>query len=141
VAKKSKNDKEQKSEKSGINFSFFGNLLKPLRILLDIHLKLAIKELKKDGKRFLSGITSLLVGCFFIVSFYFLLNVLIIVLLNELLDIKEMKLFFCVLIDTGANLLLAIIFFTAGRLNLKKPLLEDTKKIIEETVNQMKNEN
>jgi hypothetical protein len=138
VARKSKKTAEQHADDSSSGMDFISKILNPIKILIEVHLKLALRELKKDSQRFFSGFLSFALGCFFIVTFYFLLNVLFIVLLNELLDIKFLKLFYCILIDTGLNLFIAIILFLAGKASFKKPFFSDTRKIFEDTMKEMK---
>ena len=132
MAKKNKKTSEQNTSETS-QTDFFSRLLKPFKILVEIHLKLALRELKKDTQRFFSGILSFILGCFFFIVFYLLINALAVILLHEILELM-----FCILIVAGFNLLLTLILIASGKSKFKKPFLGDTKKVIEDTLDEMK---
>ena len=110
-------------------------ILGPIKILLTLHLRLAGKELKKDIRRFISGIVAMIFGLLFLLSFFILLNFLIVLFLKEIINLST---FYSVLIITAFNLLLSIIFFAAGNASLKKPFFSETKKAFKQTFKDFK---
>jgi hypothetical protein len=137
VAKKDKNKKEY-SEKPNtpiFDFNFLGDLLKPIKMLFDLHVKLAVREFKKDSQRLLGGIVTLLSGCFFLFGFWILLNVLGIIALNEF---AGLNLFFAVLIVAGINLFVAVFLFILSRSKLKKSFFSESRKLFEDTFDELK---
>jgi len=131
-----KKDKEKKDKK---NFyydilKFLLGLLKPIKKLIEFHINFAVNEFKRDGKRIMEGLLSILFGCFFLFVFFLLLNVLSVMFFYEILNIR---LFYSVLIVLGINLLLAIIMFFLGKAKLKDELFSETKKIIKRTMDDL----
>ena len=124
-----------KDGKTSFDFDFFTKFLRPIKTLFDLQFRILKLEFKRESERFISGISSLVSGCFFLALFWILLNVLLIV---GLYDFVKFKLFFCVLITSGVNLFFAIILFLTGKSKLKKEFFEDTKKILEETIDDLK---
>ena len=138
MAKKNSKDNDSKTQNNHNDFSainFFSKIFSPIKILIKMHLKIASKELKNDSKRYISGILNLFIGFFFIIGFWILLNVSLILAINEF---SNFNLFFSVLIIAGANLLISITMFLSAILKFKKPFLQETKKIINETLRDLK---
>lgn len=129
------NDDHNNDPRYSSNFDLFSKLLKPIKTLFDLQLRILKLEFKRESERFIEGITALLSGCFFITLFWILVNVLVILAFNEFLGFK---LFFSVLIDTGFNLLLSVILFLRAKSKFKKEFFEDTKKIFEDTIDDLK---
>jgi len=128
------NEKNSK-EKSFFDFSFLYEFIKPIKLLIEMHLKLALLEIKSDTERLLVGLASLVTGCLFVVFFWMLINVLLIVGLYEFVSLK---LSFCILIDAGLNLFFGIIMFIRARIKLKQSFFSGTRKIIEDTIDELK---
>jgi len=67
-------NKEQENNESKNNFKdnitslldIINTTFAPLKALIKIHYKLAVKELKRDSRRFFSAIFSILTGLFFL---------------------------------------------------------------------------
>jgi hypothetical protein len=133
--KDSSRDSSKNAKSSRSDISMLARLLGPFKILLKMHLKMAAKEFKKDSGRLISGIVSLLIGVFLIIIFLILLNAVIIFALNEF---TNLKVFYCILIVTGANLLIAILMLTSAISSFKKPFLKETKKVLKETLEDLK---
>ncbi|MBP7554317.1 MAG: phage holin family protein [Spirochaetes bacterium] len=106
----------------------------PIKMLIKIHLKLAAREIKKDGERFIAGVLSIFIGIFIILTFLALLNVLTIVALNDFIGLRF---FYSVLIVAGANLLLAIFLFITGGMKMKASFMKETRKMIKDTLEEI----
>lgn len=136
MAKKNKKTREENSHEPFFNiFGFIGKLFMPLRRLIDLHVKMAISEFKRDSHRIFEGILSLFSGCFFLIGFWVLLNVLGILALYEF---AGLKLFYSVLIVAGANLFLSIFMFITARNKFKKQFFSETRKLFEKTIDDIK---
>jgi hypothetical protein len=137
VAKKDKSKKENKEENHSplFDFNFLGDLLKPIKLLFELHVKLALREFKRDSQRLLEGVVTLLSGCFFLFGFWILLNVLGIIALNEF---AGFNMFFSVLIVAGINLFFALLLFILSRSKLKKSFFSESRKLFEDTFDDLK---
>ncbi|HOV14072.1 MAG TPA: phage holin family protein [Spirochaetota bacterium] len=124
-----------KDEKSQFDFDFFTRLFKPVKTLFELQFRILKIEFKRESERFAEGISALVSGCFFLIMFWILLNVLTILAINEFIGLK---LFFSVLIVCGVNLFFAIILFLRAKSKMKKEFFEDTRKIFEETIDDLK---
>lgn len=106
----------------------------PIKMLIKIHLKLAAKEIKKDGERFIGGIISIFIGIFLLLVFLALLNILTIVALN---DFVGLRFFYSVLIVAGANLFFAFFLFVTASMKLKASFMKETRKMIKDTLEEI----
>ncbi|HQJ06385.1 MAG TPA: phage holin family protein [Spirochaetota bacterium] len=106
----------------------------PIKMLVKIHLKLAAREIKRDGERFVTGILSIFIGIFLLLTFLAFLNILIIIALKDYIGLSF---FYSVLIVAGANLLLAILLFIVGSMKLKASFMKETRKMIKETLEEI----
>lgn len=124
------------SIKSSINsiFDIINTAFAPLKALIKIHYKLAIKEFRRDKERFIAGTFTLFLAILFFAGVWILLNVLSIF---ALYDFLHLNIFYSVLIVTGVNLILTIILFLSGISKLKKPMLSETKKLLKETFQEL----
>lgn len=100
-----------------------------------MHLKIASQEIKTDLKRFIMGMLFVFIGINFIAGFLVFLNVLFVLLINEFLI---HSVFYSVLIVTSLDLVISIFMFVAAGSNFKKPFLEETKRVFEETLKDLK---
>lgn len=116
-------------------FDIVNTIFSPLKALIKIHYKLAVKELKRDSSRLFVGLFSLFLALFFFIIVWILFNVLSIIALYEFLNLK---IFYAILIITGINLIISLILFLKGLHNLKKPFLSETQKIVKETLKDLK---
>lgn len=136
MAKKEKNSsKKEQNEHSSKDFNILARLLGPIRILIRMHVKVASVELKKDSKRYISGIINIFIGIFFIIGFWSLLNILAIVAIKEF---TFLNLFYSVLIVAGSNLFISMLMFISAIAKFKKPFLKETKKVFKETLDDLK---
>jgi len=109
----------------------WGELLKPLKLLISLQIRMAMSALRRDGKRLFQGITSYLTGLFFLLVFGLLANVLAIL---ALVEFGKLDLFYSVMIVAGVNFLIAMVFFIAANSKLKRSLFSETRRIVEETL-------
>lgn len=114
----------------GFDFGFVSRMFGPAKILFKMHLRVASLEFKRDSQRILGGVVSLCIGLFFLVGFWVFLQVIAILLLNKLFTDP----LFSVLIIGGVNLLIALIAIFSAVGAFKKPMMQETKKILEETM-------
>ncbi len=112
-------------------FDIINTTFAPLKTLIKIHYKFAIREFKKDSERLISALFSIFLGLFFFLTVWILLNALGIIALYEFLNLK---LFYAILIVTGINLIFTVILFLIAIPKFKKPIMKDTKQMIKETV-------
>jgi pilus assembly protein TadC len=113
----------------------WGELLKPLKLMISLQFRLALSALRRDARRLFQGITSYLTGLYFLIVFGLLVNVLLIL---GLVEFAGLTLFYSVLIAAGTNLLIAVVFFAVARSKLKHSFFSETKKIVEETLDDMR---
>jgi len=93
-------------------------------------------ELKKDARRFVSGIVTLALFLFFITSFFMVLHFVTFFLLQKFLFPDDSL--YAVLIVCGSDLFFAIIFIAMTNGAFKKPFLSETKKALNETIKDLK---
>lgn len=140
--KKSKKDYVDLDNITKESTSLISKLFRPLKILIKIHLKVAARELKKDVKRYVSGIIGLIVGISFLIGFLIMLNITIVFLFEGLLYVKIIKnswsWLFSIISTAGLNLILALLMFLSSIRKFNKPFMEDTKKIIKESIEELK---
>jgi len=117
------------------DFSFFTRLFKPLKMVISLQLRILSLEFKRESERFLEGITSLIFGCFFLSIFWFLLNILIVVALNEFVGLK---LFFSILTVTSINLFVAVTLIITARSKMKREFFREAKKVFKDTIDDLK---
>jgi len=129
------NENSSKGNDNFFDFDFLTKFLKPLKTLFDLQFRILKLEFKRESGRFVEGVLSLVSGCFFLAIFWLLLNVL---LIAGLYDFLNLRLFYSILIDCGVNLLFSVLFFMAGKSKLKKEFFKDTRKILEETIDDLK---
>lgn len=110
-------------------------MLKPLKLMISLQFRLALSALRRDARRLFQGITSYLTGLYFLIVFGLLVNVLLIL---GLVEFAGLTLFYSVLIAAGTNLLIAVVFFAVARSKLKHSFFSETKKIVEETLDDMR---
>ena len=130
---KKKSNKEKKNFYYDV-FKFLLGLLKPVKMLIAFHINIAANEFKKEGKRIIDGLVSVLFGCLFLFIFFLLLNILVVIFFY---DIIKLELFYSVLIVLGINLLLAITMFAFSKIKLKDELFSETKKSIKKTMDDL----
>ncbi len=89
----------------------FSKLFSPAGMIVTNIIDNIVYELKRRSKNLITVIIQLVMGFFFFGIFWGLLNYLCVLALQKVID----DLFICVLIVTGVNLLLSIIFFAAAK--------------------------
>lgn len=135
-------DKETREEETGgvdnlvDKLGFMSKLFAPARLLIKLHMKVAYNEFKKDSERFTAGIFQIFLGLFFLIGFLILLNVLIVTALYQFLFAGE-NIFFPVLITTGLNLLVSLIFFGSAKSSFKTKFFDKTRQLLKETVEEL----
>lgn len=125
------------------NTDIFAKLFGPIKLLINIHLKIAAKEFKADSSRIVSGIINIVIGIIFFFTFLTLLNAFAISGLHLFFNFvanlgsfewsSALKWFLAISSWTGLALLLAIFCFVNGAGKFKKKLFGKTRELIEET--------
>lgn len=136
---------EQDNKKSDffswLNESLLFKLFKPVKILIDLHIKLAEKELKEDIARYLKAIISVIVSLTILFIVLLLINLLMIIAFNyyvfNSVD-NSMSLILAILATIAVNIIFFFIFLLTAYFSFKRPFLKDTKKAIIDTLKNLR---